>query len=576
MNSKIFLNTKFLILPNSNTTSIEILSELIRKFGGEIIEDLEDLDKNTVILINDSYIGDSGSLIQQDLFRRECHVNFTTLEDFVHANELQIVRVSCVSRWIKQGAFQILGEDLVSIISDTGEEHGSQTSTDNSITDIIIDENVPDSEAETEGNIELESFEDVENKNSMQYEHINEPLIESSYINLGKNDVLIKALNLLAKKYRLKGDQFRARSYTLAKASIEKCPYKIESGAQAQRELTNIGLSIAKKIDIILKTGILPGLEEVNLVERKLDYFTNCHAVGSYKAKRWELFKLSSFSDVVTRFPDDFITDWTMLFGWSYYEDWSKRISREECECHLKIVKDTLKTIDPSCHVELQGSYVRGSETCGDIDLLFYKQYCDDTKEIGIIFEKLVRLLFRKGFIQCSLMLTSKLQETFKDILRERFQKCGLKYPSGSSLFASDINKKYYLGTKLPTSVYKARDEPPLLKLKECDKYMSLSSSRKNENPCRRLDFFCCKWSEIGAARMQWTGSGEFNRWIRLLADKHGLKLSQHGLFTREGELLESYDERKIFQLLHVDYVKPELRSEGLWQQDETKGMIKK
>ncbi|KAK5781046.1 hypothetical protein RI543_001434 [Arxiozyma heterogenica] len=70
-------------------------------------------------------------------------------------------------------------------------------------------------------------------------------------------------------------------------------------------------------------------------------------------------------------------------------------------------------------------------------------------------------------------------------------------------------------------------------------------------NYCRRLDFFSCRWSELGAARLQWTGSAEFNRWIRLEAIKKGYKLTQHGLFYR-GKMIESFDEERIFKLTNT------------------------
>ena len=78
-------------------------------------------------------------------------------------------------------------------------------------------------------------------------------------------------------------------------------------------------------------------------------------------------------------------------------------------------------------------------------------------------------------------------------------------------------------------------------------------------------------WEELGAALIYFTGNDYFNRSIRYLAGKKGMRLNQHGLFkdvmrgpgrtkVTEGELLEGHSERKIFELLGVTYRPPEHR----------------
>ena len=83
-----------------------------------------------------------------------------------------------------------------------------------------------------------------------------------------------------------------------------------------------------------------------------------------------------------------------------------------------------------------------------------------------------------------------------------------------------------------------------------------------NNGPWRRIDFLLVPWDEMGAALIYFTGNDIFNRSIRLLASRKGMRLNQRGLYKdvmrgkgrekiTEGELLESKSEKRIF----VDFI---------------------
>ncbi|KAF3905472.1 hypothetical protein ABW20_dc0106453 [Dactylellina cionopaga] len=89
--------------------------------------------------------------------------------------------------------------------------------------------------------------------------------------------------------------------------------------------------------------------------------------------------------------------------------------------------------------------------------------------------------------------------------------------------------------------------------------------------PWRRIDFLVVPGEEIGAAFLYFTGNDVFNRSMRLLASKKGMRLNQRGLYRdvmrgknrekfNEGTLLESKSEMKIFEILGVPYRPPEHR----------------
>ncbi|CCK71842.1 DNA-directed DNA polymerase IV KNAG_0I00510 [Huiozyma naganishii CBS 8797] len=576
----IFDGVKFLILPNASTAALQFITKLIEDNGGHVIERMSEVHGKILVLVNDSYVTEDYKLRDEKYFRKEFQLDYDAVWQFIFDHDLPCLNVSSVSDWIAKGELNVAHIALIdtsALENDETQENFPSSSANSeqpspACTAEMKDTKTSHSESETdiEGFVEMSPS----SNSPMPAPSVipDPPVIKANekYVRLTEiprmNSQLIDAMQRLYKKYDIKGDHFRSRGYKLAKASIEKCPFQIKSGEQAQLELANIGPSIAKKIQTILASGTLPGLDDSSELDQRLEYFTNCHGIGTHTAKRWLALQYTSFTDVLRGSPQEFVSGWPSLLGWSYFEDWSRKISRTECEKHLSVVKQCLSEIDPDCQVELQGSYNRGSQTCGDIDLLFFKENCDNLVVIAEIFERLVSLLHSRGYIQCILQLTPDLFDEFKSKLKGIFDKCELPFPAKNH-FGNDRHiHKYYLGVKLTKHQYRSEEllrAGQYLHLKPCDNFMS-SSSKKSENPCRRLDFFCCKWSELGAARIQWTGSGEFNRWIRLRAAKMGYKLTQHGLF-KGGQKLESFDEGVIFDTLDVPRIPPEEREQGLW-----------
>ena len=77
--------------------------------------------------------------------------------------------------------------------------------------------------------------------------------------------------------------------------------------------------------------------------------------------------------------------------------------------------------------------------------------------------------------------------------------------------------------------------------------------------------------TERGAALLYFTGNDIFNRSMRLLASRKGMRLNQRGLYRdvmrgggrqklSEGELVEGRDERVIFDVLGVRWREPHER----------------
>ncbi|CAI1908729.1 hypothetical protein SEUBUCD646_0C00840 [Saccharomyces eubayanus] len=581
------LNGKsFIFLPNPDTSSSTFIKNVLKDKGATIILNVEDCCQsnanNVTVLVDDSFVDSNMNLIQRDIFQREANSNdINNLFNKIEELKIQCVKVSCVTKWVQNEKFTIENSELINltppIITISDDTNNGQSSSE---ADTEIPTDVEDNGDDGDEKNVVGEFSQQPIGNALQLDSGTKLLVndKAKYKN---NELVIEALKRLTKKYEIKGERFRARGYRLAKQSVENCDFDISSGAEAHTKLRNIGPSITRKIQVILDTGALPGLNDSMGLEDKLNYFKNCYGVGPEIAKRWNLISYESFCIASKKDPDDFISDWSVLFGWSYYDDWLHKMSRNECLAHLDVVQNALNEIDPDCLVELQGSYNRGYSKCGDIDLLFFKPFCDDTAELAGIMESLCIKLYKDGYIHCFLQLTPSLESLFAENIIERFQTAKINgYKKRKKWYSSEIIKKFFMGVKLSSKKLGElkevdTDEGTFLieeeeetKLKPIDQYMSLNS--KDENYCRRLDFFCCKWDELGAGRIHYTGSKEYNRWIRILAAQKGFKLTQHGLF-RDSVLLESFNEYKIFELLDLKYVEPKDRNDIEWEKKVVK-----
>lgn len=87
----------------------------------------------------------------------------------------------------------------------------------------------------------------------------------------------------------------------------------------------------------------------------------------------------------------------------------------------------------------------------------------------------------------------------------------------------------------------------------------------------RRIDLKYYPREQFGYAVLYFTGSDHFNRSMRLYAQKKGYSLSDHGIYpnlrgTRnreiwKGELIPCYSEKDVFNFLGLTYRNPEDRS---------------
>ena len=324
------------------------------------------------------------------------------------------------------------------------------------------------------------------------------------------NSRTMEVLQEMATYYDSVGDQWRTRAYRKVISELRKQTKKIMTREDAIR-LPNVGQRLAEKIEEIVWTNKLRRLESttVDPNEQVLKLFMGVYQVGYPQATKWLAQGHRTLEDLRTK--ADLTTN--QRIGVEHYDDFMQRIPRDEVTKHRDLVRKEVLKEDPDMQVILGGSYRRGSSTSGDIDLLI-------TKEGGSM--SAIRTVM--------IPVISRLQSL-------KFLVAALSTGHGK-----ESGSKWHGASCLPDS-----------------------------DTWRRIDLLFVPWAEIGAALIYFTGNDIFNRSIRLLASRQGLRLNQHGLYgdvmrgpgqTRvtEGQLIEGQDEQRIFEILGVPYRPPEHR----------------
>ena len=76
-----------------------------------------------------------------------------------------------------------------------------------------------------------------------------------------------------------------------------------------------------------------------------------------------------------------------------------------------------------------------------------------------------------------------------------------------------------------------------------------------------QVEFYEATQDSWGTCTLMWTGSKWSNIKLRKAAKARDLKLSQHGLFDKDGNnLAAGKSEEQVFELLGFDYVEPQKR----------------
>jgi DNA ligase (NAD+) len=204
-------------------------------------------------------------------------------------------------------------------------------------------------------------------------------------------DILDKLSNIMLKQ----GEPFRARAYQKAQETIMSYPEDITNPSQL-KGLPGIGETIMEKLNEYVKTGTLAVLEREKT--NPINILTDVYGIGPKKAKELVDKGIKTIEELRARQDELFIElNDIQKVGLKYYEQILERIPRSEIEEYKQVFNSAFSK-DPNSKYEIVGSYRRGAQTSGDIDVIItsksasvYKNFIDELIKQKVIIRVLSR-----------------------------------------------------------------------------------------------------------------------------------------------------------------------------------------
>ena len=225
------------------------------------------------------------------------------------------------------------------------------------------------------------------------------------------NEKFIELMEQLSDIMMKQGEPFRARAYQKAQETIMSYPNDILSPNDL-KDKPGIGPTIMEKLNEYVQTGTLRILEREKT--NPVNILAEVYGIGPKKAKDLVDKGITSIAEL--RANQELLND-VQKVGLKYYEDILERIPRSEIEeyktyfdkAFLKDTKDTVKdTIkdtvkDTNSKMEIVGSYRRGAQNSGDIDIIITSSNpaVFTTFINNLIKEKIISYILSKGAIKC-------------------------------------------------------------------------------------------------------------------------------------------------------------------------------
>lgn len=326
---------------------------------------------------------------------------------------------------------------------------------------------------------------------------------------------IIDALRVLEARDRADKKPFSVRAYATVLRHLEAHAAPIRTLAEIP-VFQGVGEKIKKKMEEIVSTGRLESAERA-----KADYplealalFESIYGIGPVKARELVDMGLRTIIDLRIQLhlrPD--LLHEKQKAGLAYYEDLVTRIPREEMMEHeayiSKIVKEVCDFMGKGVEIvpTIVGSYRRGAETSGDIDVLLRVPSAWSVAESRDYLHRLVKTLDKADYIEYVLAL----------------------------------------GDRKAMGIARLPDRG------------------KKEYKARRVDFLITPEHEYACALLYFTGSDMFNVAFRQHALQRGYTLNEHELTSMGSAPAPPafHTEEDIFRFLSLQYVEPSKRVEG-------------
>jgi len=212
---------------------------------------------------------------------------------------------------------------------------------------------------------------------------------------------------------------FKAKIYKEGIENIKNLNNNINSSKDIEK-LPNVGKAIKDKLDEYIRTGKVKNVEELKkkygtddyikekLKQEKKEVFLKIHGIGDAAAEKIIELGITNIEELKKRKDEEIqgkgknkikLLNETQQKGLEYYDDILKRIPRKEIEDYKKIIDEEFKKLSnndiENNKLEIVGSYRRGKEDSGDIDIIITSKLDDKS-----IFDKLLDSLKENNIIK--------------------------------------------------------------------------------------------------------------------------------------------------------------------------------
>ncbi|KAM9475699.1 DNA polymerase beta isoform 2-T2 [Clarias gariepinus] len=301
-------------------------------------------------------------------------------------------------------------------------------------------------------------------------------------------------------------------AYRKAASVIAKYPHKIKSGTEAKK-LDGVGAKIAEKIDEYLTTGKLRKLEKIRNddTSSSINFLTRVTGIGPAAARKFYDEGVKTLDDLK---KIEHKLNHHQQIGLKYFEEFEKRIPRSEMEKMETLILQELEQLDPEYIGTICGSYRRGADSSGDIDILLtHPDFTSQSQKQPRLLHAVVEHLESIGFVTDTL---SKGDTKFMGV---------------------------------------------------CQLQRGVEGENEEDYDHRRIDIRLIPKDQYYCGVLYFTGSDIFNKNMRTHALEKGFTLNEYtirplGVTGVPGEPLLVDSEKDIFDYIHMKYREPKERSE--------------
>lgn len=214
---------------------------------------------------------------------------------------------------------------------------------------------------------------------------------------------IVEELEALRRHEAANKQPFKARAYAKAIANLKAHPGPVADIADV-KDIPGIGAGIQDRIREILASGFCAEVAQLRLeapVPGAVEELSQVYGIGPSKIKALRGMGIRTVAELraaVERTPA--ILHEKQRAGLRYVEDLVQRIPRAEMLRHEAYIKDTVRRVSPEVHAEVVGSFRRGAESSGDVDVLL-RVPVDMPEAEGVrVFGEIVAEMRAAGYVE--------------------------------------------------------------------------------------------------------------------------------------------------------------------------------